>query len=85
MSIIKNTIEKIKNREVEANRITKTVLVIDEAQDMNEDEFELINTLMEQNEEMRVIWLEMMTKIFMNSGEQIQNTWKSSSQESVQT
>jgi ATP-dependent DNA helicase RecQ len=54
-TILKSTIEKIKNGEVEANRITKTVLVIDEAQDMNADEFALINTLMEQNEEMRVI------------------------------
>lgn len=54
-AILKNTVEKIKNGEVEANRITKTVLVIDEAQDMNADEFALINTLMEQNEEMRVI------------------------------
>lgn len=53
--ILKKTIEKIKNKEVEANRITKTVLVIDEAQDMDEDEFNLINTLMEQNEDMRVI------------------------------
>ncbi len=53
--ILKKTIEKIKNKEVEVSRITKTVLVIDEAQDMNEDEFNLINTLMEQNEEMRVI------------------------------
>ena len=53
--ILKRTIEKIKNGEVEANRITKTVLVIDEAQDMNPDEFALINTLIEQNEEMRVI------------------------------
>src|SRR5690554_7264153 len=54
-AILKNTVEKIKNGEVEANRITKTVLVIDEAQDMNADEFDLINTLMEYNEEMRVI------------------------------
>lgn len=53
--ILKKTIEKIINKEVEASRITKTVLVIDEAQDMDEDEFNLINTLMEQNEEMRVI------------------------------
>jgi ATP-dependent DNA helicase RecQ len=53
--ILKSTIEKIKNGEVEANRITKTVLVIDEAQDMNADEFALISTLMEHNEEMRVI------------------------------
>ncbi len=53
--ILKKTIEKIKNKEVEISRITKTVLVIDEAQDMDEDEFALINALMEQNEEMRVI------------------------------
>src|SRR5699024_3652337 len=33
----------------------KTVLVIDEAQDMDADEFELIKALMEFNEEMRVI------------------------------
>jgi ATP-dependent DNA helicase RecQ len=53
--IIKTTVEKIKNNEVEISRITKTVLVIDEAQDMDEDEFELIKVLMEKNEEMRVI------------------------------
>ena len=53
--ILKKTVQKIKNKEVEASRITKTVLVIDEAQDMDEDEFNLINALMEQNEEMRVI------------------------------
>jgi ATP-dependent DNA helicase RecQ len=53
--ILKKTIEKIKNKEVEASRITKTVLVIAEAQDMDEDEYNLINALMEQNEEMRVI------------------------------
>ncbi len=54
-SILKSTVEKIKNGEVEINRITKTVLVIDEAQDMDADEFALINALIEQNEEMRVI------------------------------
>ena len=54
-SILKRAIEKIINREVEASRITKTVLVIDEAQDMDADEFLLIKTLMEQNEDMRVI------------------------------
>jgi len=53
--IIKATVEKIRNGEVEINRITKTVLVIDEAQDMDQDEFELIKVLMEKNEEMRVI------------------------------
>jgi len=53
--IVRDTVGKIKGGEVELSRITKTVLVIDEAQDMNEDEFNLVNALMEQNEEMRVI------------------------------
>lgn len=53
--ILNTTVERIKNGDVEANKITKTVLVIDEAQDMNADEFALINALMNQNEEMRVI------------------------------
>lgn len=53
--IITKTIEKIKSGEVEPNRITKTVLVIDEAQDMNQEEYDLIRTLMENNEDMRVI------------------------------
>ena len=53
--IIQTTVEKIKNHEVEISRITKTVLVIDEAQDMDEDEFALIQTLMDKNEDMRVI------------------------------
>jgi ATP-dependent DNA helicase RecQ len=53
--IIKKAVEKIRNGEIEANRITKTVLVIDEAQDMNADEYDLVKALMEVNEEMRVI------------------------------
>ena len=53
--ILRKAVEKIRNNEVEASRITKTVLVIDEAQDMDHDEFALISALMEQNEEMRVI------------------------------
>jgi ATP-dependent DNA helicase RecQ len=53
--IIKEAVGKIRNSEVEIGRITKTVLVIDEAQDMNADEFELVSTLMEKNEDMRVI------------------------------
>lgn len=54
-AIIKITVQKIKSNEVEISRITKTVLVIDEAQDMDKHEFELIKVLMEKNEEMRVI------------------------------
>ena len=41
--------------EVEPNRIGKTVLVIDEAQDMSADEYALVHSLMNANEEMRVI------------------------------
>lgn len=54
-TIINKAVEKIRNRDIEPNRITKTVIVIDEAQDMKANEFELIQVLMEQNEEMRVI------------------------------
>ncbi len=41
--------------EVEANKIKKTVLVIDEAQDMDVDEYALVLALMEANDNMRVI------------------------------
>ena len=53
--ILKTTIEKIKNHEVEQSRISKMVLVIDEAQDINIDEYNLINVLIEENEDMRVL------------------------------
>ena len=53
--ILQLTIEKIKNGEVEPNRIVKSVLVIDEAQDMDIHEFGLIKSLMEKNEEMRIV------------------------------
>ena len=53
--VIQEAIMRIREGEVEKGRITKTVLVIDEAQDMNANEFALIKTLMEHNEEMRVI------------------------------
>ena len=53
--IFAETIEKIRSGEVEPGRITKTVLVIDEAQDMDQDVFALVQTLMAQNEDMRVI------------------------------
>jgi ATP-dependent DNA helicase RecQ len=53
--IVSETAEKILSGEVEPNRITKTVLVIDEAQDMDANEFALVKSLMHKNEEMRVI------------------------------
>ncbi|HEY8499530.1 MAG TPA: RecQ family ATP-dependent DNA helicase, partial [Clostridia bacterium] len=54
-TIIKESAAKIKNGEVEPSQITKTVMVIDEAQDMDANEYELIKCLMEYNEDMRVI------------------------------
>ena len=54
-TIISTTLEKIRNKEIETNRITKTVVVIDEAQDMDAHEFELLQVLMEYNDGMRVI------------------------------
>lgn len=54
-SILQKTVEKIRNGEIEPSRITKAVLVIDEAQDMNADEFGLIKILLEKNEGLRII------------------------------
>lgn len=54
-AILKEAIAKIKSEDVEPSRVVKTVLVIDEAQDMDADEFALVTTLMEQNDDMRVI------------------------------
>lgn len=53
--IIPQTIRKILAKDVESNRLTKTVLLIDEAQDMNEHEYALVHALMEHNEEIKVI------------------------------
>jgi ATP-dependent DNA helicase RecQ len=55
--IIKNAVEKIRNGDIELSQITKQVLVIDEAQDINSHEYALIKVLMELNEEMRVIFV----------------------------
>lgn len=54
-NILQLAIERIKNGEVDPGRIVKSVLVIDEAQDMDEHEFGLVKSLMEKNEEMRVV------------------------------
>ena len=45
----------IERGEVEPSKIAKSVFVIDEAQDMGPDDFRLVQALMRQNEEMRVI------------------------------
>ncbi|MDE6410583.1 MAG: RecQ family ATP-dependent DNA helicase [Muribaculaceae bacterium] len=53
--VVSRATQMIVNGEVEPNRIAKTVLVIDEAQDMSAEEYALLRALMAFNEEMRVI------------------------------
>lgn len=53
--IIKKTLAAIKIGQVEPARIAKAVLVIDEAQDMDADEYALINVLADKNPDMRII------------------------------
>lgn len=53
--VVAKAADMINEREVEQNKIGKTVLVIDEAQDMGEEEFRLVKALMECNDDMRVI------------------------------
>ncbi len=53
--VVRNAAQMINSGEVEFGKITKTVLVIDEAQDMDENEFNLIRALMNRNDDMRVI------------------------------
>lgn len=54
-NIVAKAAEMISQGEVEPNKIGKTVLVIDEAQDMSAEEYALVKALMANNEEMRVI------------------------------
>lgn len=54
-NVVAQAANMISQGEVEPNRIGKTVLVIDEAQDMSSDEYMLVNSLMVANEDMRVI------------------------------
>lgn len=53
--VISLAIKKIRDDQVEDSRITRTVLVLDEAQDMGPQDFELVRLLMEKNEDMRLI------------------------------
>ena len=54
-NVVAKAAAMINEGEVEPNKIGKTVLVIDEAQDMSADEYALVKALMNNNEEMRVI------------------------------
>ncbi|MFN8241939.1 MAG: RecQ family ATP-dependent DNA helicase [Bacteroidales bacterium] len=53
--IIEKALAKISNNEVEPCRITKEVIVVDEAQDMSESEYRLICKLLEFNETAKLI------------------------------
>ena len=54
-NVVAKAAEMICQGEVEPTKIGKTVLVIDEAQDMGVEEYSLVKALMDNNEEMRVI------------------------------
>ncbi len=54
-NVVCDATRMIANGEVERGKITKSVLVIDEAQDMDASEFALIRALMRNNDDMRVI------------------------------
>lgn len=53
--VVARAAQMIRDGEVEPNRIAKTVMVIDEAQDMSDEEYALVHALMTTNEEMRII------------------------------
>lgn len=53
--IVKKAVEEIRANRVERSRITKSILVIDEAQDMSADEFALVEELISHNEDLRII------------------------------
>lgn len=53
--IVKQAVQMFRDNEIEQNKVVKSVLVIDEAQDMDEENYELVCELMKRNEEMRVI------------------------------
>ncbi len=53
--IITDTINKLDRNEIERCRVTKSVIVIDEAQDLNEAEYRLIEKICEINDGIRLI------------------------------
>ena len=54
-SVIETAVRMIREGEIEHSKITKKVLVVDEAQDMDERQFALVQALIEENDDMRVI------------------------------
>lgn len=54
-TVVERATQMIRDEEVEQGKITKTVLVIDEAQDMDAKAFALVQVLIEKNDGIRVI------------------------------
>lgn len=54
-NLFEEAIERINNNDVEASIVSKTTLVIDEAQDMSEIDFKLVQALIERNRTLRII------------------------------
>ncbi len=54
-NVVKDAVTLLNSGDVELGRVTKSVLVIDEAQDMDVNEYGLVRILMEKNDDMRVI------------------------------
>lgn len=54
-NVVRDAVDSIENGEVEISKITKTVVVIDEAQDMDEDEYRLVQVLLDKNDDIRII------------------------------
>ena len=54
-NVVKDAIQLLCGDDIDASRTTKSVLVIDEAQDMDFYEYQLVYVLMSRNEDMRVI------------------------------
>ena len=54
-NVVKDAVQLLCGDDIDASRTTKSVLVIDEAQDMDFYEYQLVYVLMTRNEDMRVI------------------------------
>ena len=54
-SVLGTTVKKIREGEIEPSLITRVVVVVDEAQDMSEEEYDLLLALIERNDDMRMI------------------------------
>lgn len=54
-NVVRDAGALIRSDDIDLGKVTKTVLVIDEAQDMDTNEFSLVEALMERNDELRVI------------------------------